>query len=156
YQGVRSKDRILCTFDQGFWVTGPMTEATLRHLNVFGSVVGKLPADEALRRIRSDRYTVLLTDPTWLVSLTDAARQSGDVPRLKFILCGGDRLPERTRGDAQTVWGCPVLQGYGTTETGGVIGGECMERDGMHIDEFNLLVEIEEKDADGFGEIVVT
>ena len=156
YQGVRSDDRILCTFDQGFWVTGPVTEATFRHLNVFGSVVGKMPTEEALRRIRNDRYTVLLTDPTWLVTLTDTARHAGSTPQLKFILCGGDRLSDRTRNDAQKVWGCPVLQGYGTTETGGVIAGECMERDGMHIDEFNLMVEIVEKDSDGFGEIVVT
>lgn len=154
--GIRSNDRVLCTFDQGFWITGPVTEATLRHLNVFGSVVGKVPADEAFRRIRDDRYTVLLADPTWLLTLTDVARQAGDAPKLKFIMCGGDRLPERTRTYAQDVWRCPVMQGYGTTETCGFIGGECLERNGLHLDEFNLIVEIVDRDSEGFGEIVVT
>ncbi|HYR84874.1 MAG TPA: AMP-binding protein [Terriglobia bacterium] len=156
YCGIRSGDRVLCTFDQGFWVTGPMTEATLRHLNVFGSVVGKVPADEAYRRMQDDRYTVLLADPTWLLTLTDVASSAGNIPKLKFIMCGGDRLPERTRTYAQDVWRCPVLQGYGTTETCGFIGGECLERNGLHLDEFNLIVEIVDRDSEGFGEIVVT
>ena len=156
YNGVRSGDRILCTFDQGFWVTGPMTEATFRHLNVFGSVSGKMPPGEALCRIREDRYNILLADPTWLVSLTDAAREAGSIPKMKFILCGGDRLTERARAYAQEVWQCPVIQGYGTTETGGVIGGECLERDGLHLDEFNLIIEIVDRDSEGYGEIVVT
>jgi phenylacetate-CoA ligase len=49
-----------------------------------------------------------------------------------------------------------VLQGYGTTETCGFIGGECLERDGLHLDEYNLKVEIVDQDFEGFGEIVVT
>jgi phenylacetate-CoA ligase len=156
YCGVRSSDRVLSTFDQGFWVTGPVTEATLRHLNVFGSVVGKLDLHDAFRRIRNDRYTVLMADPTWLSGLTDVARQASSVPKLKLILCGGDRLPECNRKYAQNIWNCPVLQGYGTTETGGVIASECLQRDGLHLDTFNLLVEIVDPDPEGFGEIVVT
>src|SRR5256885_9185257 len=106
-----------------------MTEATLRHLNVFGSVVGKVPADEAYRRMQDDRYTVLLADPTWLLTLTGVASSAGNIPKLKFIMCGGDRLPERTRTYAQDVWRCPVLQGYGTTETCGFIGGGILPAD---------------------------
>lgn len=156
YLGARSLDRILCTFDQGFWVTGPVTEAALRHLNVFGSVVGKLDPQDAFERIQRDRYTILMADPTWLQSLTEVARQAQRVPPLKLILCGGDRLPEVNRREAERVWNCPVLQGYGTTETAGVVATECLQRDGLHLDPFNLKVEIVEKDDTGFGEIVVT
>lgn len=156
YFGVRPDDRILCTFDQGFWVTGPVTEATFRMLNVFGSMAGKLNPEDALERIIRDRYSVLMADPTWLLSLTDACRSAGDAPQLKLIYCGGDRLPEATRRYAESIWRCPVLQGYGTTETGGVLATECFHREGLHVDAFNLIVEIVEPDANGFGELVVT
>jgi len=156
YFGVRPGDRILCTFDQGFWVTGPVTEATFRKLNVFGSVAGKLDPADALERITRDHYSILMADPTWLLSLTDVCRSAGEAPRLKLIYCGGDRLAESTRRYCESIWRCPVLQGYGTTETGGVFASECMQRNGMHVDAFNLIVEIIEPDEDGFGELVVT
>jgi len=98
---------------------------------------------------------VIVADPTWLVSLSEMAEKQGAFP-VKLIFAAGDRMTDVYRDYVQKIWKAPVILGYGSTEMGGGAGMECLERNGYHVDEFNLMFEILDPDPDGYGELVVT
>ncbi len=153
--GVRPGDRVVCTFDAGYWISSWVTFCACRRLNVFCSAVGKPHPREAYARMGHYRYNVIAADPTWLVSLSEIAEKEGTFP-VKLILAAGDRMTDVYREYVESVWKCPVLLGYGSTEQGGGVGMECRRRDGIHLDEYNFWFEILEPDAEGYGELVVT
>ncbi len=153
--GMRPPDRVVCTFDAGYWISSWVTFLACKQLGVFCSAVGKPHPQEVYDRMIRYRYNVIVADPTWLVSLSEIAKERGVLP-VKLIFAAGDRMTEAYRNYVQQVWQAPVILGYGSTEMGGGAGMECHERHGYHLDEFNLLFEIIEPDSEGYGELVVT
>jgi phenylacetate-CoA ligase len=153
--GLRPGDRVVCTFDAGYWISSWVTFLACKQLGVFCSAVGKPHPQEVYDRLIRYRYNVIVADPTWLVSLSEIAEKRGILP-LKLIFAAGDRMTNAYRDYVQRVWQAPVILGYGSTEMGGGAGMECRERHGYHLDEFNLLFEIIEPDSEGYGELVVT
>ena len=153
--GARPGDRVVCTFDAGYWISSWVTFLGCKQMGIFCSAVGKPVPSEIYRRMRSYRYNVIVADPTWLVSLSEMAEKQGAFP-VKLILAAGDRMTEIYRDYVQKVWNAPVVLGYGSTEMGGGAGMECRERQGYHLDEYNFLFEIIDPDAEGYGELVVT
>jgi phenylacetate-CoA ligase len=153
--GVRPGDRVVCTFDPGYWLSSWVTFLGCKRMEVFCSAVGKPTPRDFYPRLGLYRYNVIVADPTWLVSLTEIAEQEGTVP-IKLIVAAGDRMTEVYRSYVQDVWHAPVVLGYGSTEAGGGVGMECQRQDGYHIDEFNFLFEIADPDDEGYGELVMT
>ena len=153
--GVRPGDRVVCTFDGGYWISGWVTFLACRKLGVFCSAIGKPHPRELYSRLGAYRYNVIAADPTWLVSLSEIAEREGASP-LKLILAAGDRMTEVYRGYVQGVWKAPVILGYGSTEAGGGVGMECSLQQGYHLDEFDFLFEILNPDEQGYGELVMT
>jgi phenylacetate-CoA ligase len=153
--GVRPGDRVVCTFDPGYWLSSWVTFLGCKRMEVFCSAVGKPAPRDLYPRLALYRYNVLVADPTWLVSLTEIAEREGTVP-MKLIVAAGDRMTDVYRSYVQKVWQAPVVLGYGSTEAGGGLGMECSRRDGYHLDEFNFLFEIADPDDEGYGELVMT
>ncbi|MGH9396913.1 MAG: phenylacetate--CoA ligase family protein [Terriglobia bacterium] len=153
--GVRAGDRVVCTFDAGYWVSSWVTFLACKHLGVLCSAVGKPQPRELYSRMGIYRYNVIAADPTWLVSFTEIAEKEGTFP-VKLILAAGDRMTDVYRNFVQQVWKAPVVLGYGSTEAGGGMGMECRQGKGYHVDEFNFLFEIINPDAEGYGELVFT
>ncbi len=153
--GVRPGDRVVCTFDAGYWISSWVTFCACKQLGVFCSAIGKPHPREAYSRMSFYRYNVIVADPTWLVSLSEIAEKEGTFP-VKVIFAAGDRMTDVYREYVQSIWKCPVILGYGSTEQGGGAGMECLRRDGIHLDEYNFWFEILEPDAEGYGELVVT
>jgi phenylacetate-CoA ligase len=153
--GVRQDARVVCTFDAGYWISSWVTFLACKHLGVFCSAVGKLHPREVYSRLSTYRYDVIAADPTWLVSLSEIAEKEGTLP-LKLIVAAGDRMTDVYRNYVESVWKCPVILGYGSTEQGGGAGMECLRREGYHLDEYNFHFEIVDPGADGYGELVVT
>ncbi|PYV19106.1 MAG: hypothetical protein DMG21_02725 [Acidobacteria bacterium] len=153
--GVRRGDRVICTFDAGYWISSWVAYLGCKHMGVFCSSVGKPHPREVYSRLHEYRYNIIMADPTWLVSLSEIAEKEGTA-QVKLIIAAGDRMTDEYRKFIEEVWHAPVILGYGSTEMGGGLGLECSERDGYHIDEFNFWVEILNPDSDGFGELVVT
>ncbi len=153
--GVRPGDRVVCTFDAGYWISSWVTFLAFKRLGVFCSAIGKPHPRELYRRLSFYRYNVIVADPTWLVSLSTIAEQEGTFP-VKLIFAAGDRMTEVYRNYVQDVWKAPVILGYGLTEAGGGLGMECRRREGYHLDEFNFLFEILNPDEEGYGELVIT
>ncbi len=153
--GIRPDDRVVCAFDAGYWVSSWVTFLAAKHLGVFCSAVGKPLPRELYSRMGIYHYNVIVADPTWLVSLTEIAEKEGVLP-VKLILAAGDRMTDVYRRYVQKVWKAPVILGYGSTEAGGGLGIECRAGKGYHLDEFNFYPEIIDRDAEGYGELVVT
>jgi phenylacetate-CoA ligase len=153
--GVRPGDRVVCTFDAGYWISGWVTFFACKQMGVFCSAIGKPHPRELYSRLPAYKYSVIAADPTWLVSLSEIAEKEGPFP-LKLIIAAGDRMTEVYRSYVERFWKCPVILGYGSTEQGGGTAMECLRREGYHLDEYNFLFEIADPDPEGYGELVVT
>jgi phenylacetate-CoA ligase len=152
--GIRPGDRVVCTFDAGYWISSWVTFLACKSLGVFCSAIGKPHPREVYSRMGEYRYNVIMADPTWLVSLSEIAEKEGTFP-LKLILAAGDRMTDVYRHYVQSVWKCPVLLAYGSTEQGGA-GMECVRQDGYHLDDYNIYFEVLDPDENGYGELVAT
>lgn len=153
--GVRPGDRVVSTFDAGYWISSWVTFLACKRMGVFCSAIGKPHPRELYSRLPVYKYNVIAADPTWLVSLSEIAEKEGTFP-VKLILVAGDRMTEVYRSYAERLWKCPVVLAYGSTEQGGGTGMECLRREGYHVDEYNLFLEIVDADPSGYGELVVT
>ncbi|HEV3277311.1 MAG TPA: AMP-binding protein [Terriglobia bacterium] len=153
--GVRPGDRVVCTFDGGYWIAGWVTFLGCRQMGVFCSATGKPQPREIYDRMPLYKYNVIAADPTWLVSLSEIAEEEGTFP-IKLILAAGDRMTDVYRRYVEDVWKAPVILGYGSTEAAGGVGMECVRQDGYHLDEYDCLFEIVDRDEQGYGELVMT
>jgi phenylacetate-CoA ligase len=153
--GVRTGDRVVCTFDGGYWISGWVTFLACRKLGAFYSAIGKPPPRDLYNRLPLYRYNVITADPTWLVSLSEIAEKEGTFP-IKLIMAAGDRMSDVYRRYVQDVWKAPVVLGYGSTEAGGGVGMECSRQRGYHLDEYDFLFEVVDPDPEGYGELVMT
>ncbi|HEY6291822.1 MAG TPA: hypothetical protein VI455_09725 [Terriglobia bacterium] len=153
--GVRPGDRVVCTFDGGYWVSGWVTFLACRQMGVFCSAIGKPPPRELYNRLPVYDYDVIVADPTWLVSLSEIAEKEGVFP-IKLIMAAGDRMTDAYRRYVQDVWKTPVILGYGSTEAGGGLGMECEQQQGYHLDEYDFVFEVVDRDEHGYGELVIT
>jgi phenylacetate-CoA ligase len=151
--GLRREDRVVDAFDYSFWNAPFTARASLDCLGCFHVTAAKIPPIEFYDRVKPYKFTALFCEPSWLVVLTDIAKERGTWP-LKLIFVGGENMTEQTRRYIESVWGAKVYLAYGQTETFGEIGGECQAQRGYHLDDFNLYCEIINRDADGFGELV--
>jgi phenylacetate-CoA ligase len=153
--GVRRGDRVVCTFDGGYWISGWVTFLACRQLRAFCSAIGKPAPRDFYSRLPLYKYNVIAADPTWLVSLSEIAEKEGTFP-VKLIMAAGDRMTDVYRRYVQDVWKAPVILGYGSTEAGGGVGMECRLQKGYHLDEYDFLFEVVDPDAQGYGELVMT
>jgi len=68
-------------------------------------------------------------------------RSGRKVFRPASILCTAETLTEDVRGFAEKIFGCPVLNQYGSREVG-IIACECPKKEGMHTFPVNNKIEI--------------
>ncbi|MFT5206721.1 MAG: phenylacetate-CoA ligase [Candidatus Omnitrophota bacterium] len=151
--GIRPLDRVASSFDYSFWVSGPTLKASLENLGAFHVEAGRIDPQEFYNRIKPYGCNIIVADPGWMVNLSQIAEVQG-AWMMKMILIGGENLTEKSRKYIEQVWQCPVLLSYGQTEAFGMIGVECMEQNGYHLNDMDLWVEIIDPDENGYGELV--
>lgn len=127
-------------------------------------VVDERRPDEARRvfeLVEALQPAVLMAKPSVFEVLVDQVPkgwEQGHVP--DAIFNGGTFLDPAVRARAQEVFGAPVHDTYGLSEFG-LVGYECSERHGFHVDESSVLLEVIDPDGgavdDGVeGEIVLS
>ncbi|GAA1858027.1 long-chain fatty acid--CoA ligase [Pseudonocardia ailaonensis] len=85
-----------------------------------GATVTLLPrftAEGALQVIERDGVTVLQGVPTMYVALLDAGGGVADTATLRLCVSGGAALPAEILRSFADVFGVPILEGYGLSET---------------------------------------
>lgn len=112
--------------------------------------------------IRQD-VTCLVGTPVQILSLARYGHGENCLKnRIKSVLLTADHIPVSIINAVQTAWNCKVYGHYGMTEMGWGGGVECEARDGYHLREADLFMEIVNPETgrplpDGeSGEIVVT
>ena len=109
--------------------------------------------------------TVLIATPSYGVYLSELAKDKGISDRLKLRvgLFGSEVCTPEMREQIENNIGIIVTDNYGLTEIGGPgVSGECLERDGLHINEDYYLCEVIDPDTceplpEGeTGELVIT
>lgn len=153
--GIRPEDKVASAFDYSFWVSGPVLQASCEALGCFHVEAGRIPPAEFYDRVKDYGVTVIVGDPSWLLGLTEIAKEKGAWP-IKLMIGGGENMMESTRAYIESVWKCDFILGYGQTEAFGAIGMESLAKDGYHLNEFHNYFEIINPDANGYGELVYT
>lgn len=154
--GLQKEDRILNAFDFSFWFPGYFMSRLLPFTEMFSVTVGKIDPIEIYRRMEDYRFTVILGEPTWMVQLTELAEEKGKAYPLKLIVGSGEMLTERARGWVEKTWKADFLMAYASVDAGTYIGIECHHKQGYHINDADLWVEIIDPDEEGYGEVVFT
>jgi len=153
--GVRSTDRVASSFDYSFWVSGPALKSGLIILGAFHVEAGRIDPSDFYDRIKPYDCNVIVADPGWLVRLSEVAEKKGSWP-VKLMIAGGENLTEISRRYVEAVWDTQLILSYGQTEAFGMIGLECEQQEGYHINDMDLWAEIPVADQDGYGELVYT
>lgn len=153
--GVRPTDRMVSTLDLPFWNAGPAIRTAARFLGCFLVEAGMISPRQFYEQASGYRFTVLVAEPSWLVSLTELAAQAGTWP-VKLMLAGGEHMTEKARRFVEETWKTDVYLTYGQTESFGGAGTECVHKNGYHLNEMKFWFEIPEPDDHGDGELVLT
>ncbi|MEU0499661.1 long-chain fatty acid--CoA ligase [Nocardia sp. NPDC005998] len=77
----------------------------------------RFDAAEAIRLMKARGVNTFHGVPTMYVGLIAAARASAEPPRLRLCISGGASLPQPVLEAFEEVFGAPVLEGYGLSET---------------------------------------
>lgn len=86
----------------------------------YGATVTLLPrfeADAALKLIERDKVTVFLGVPTMHTALAGSPDTTTDISSLRIAISGGASLPVEVLNAFEKKFNCPVLEGYGLSET---------------------------------------
>ncbi|MEH0416176.1 long-chain-fatty-acid--CoA ligase [Streptomyces sp. B21-083] len=75
----------------------------------------------ALDLMVTESCTVFMGVPTMYLALLDAATHDARRPALDRAFSGGSALPVKVMEEFQEVYGCPIYEGYGLTETSPVV-----------------------------------
>lgn len=119
---------------------------------------------KTVKLMRDLRPNVMITTPSWSMTLAEAAGEAGFDPRtldLKKVWLTGEGCASAFRDRVEKIWGATANFYYGSLECG-CIGIECDRHDGYHATLAHVYVEIADPKtgkvlAPGeVGEIVVT
>jgi long-chain acyl-CoA synthetase len=102
-----------------FGQTAVMNTALRRGASIV--LLPRFVADEALALMRDHSVTILAAVPTMFVDLLEAAGRADQRPPLRLAISGGAALPDVIHDRFHEVYGSPIHEGYGLTETTPVV-----------------------------------
>jgi phenylacetate-CoA ligase len=155
--GLTREDRVANAFDFNIWIPGLVCHYGLMAAGNFCQAFGKVDPVEVYRRLKQNRFTVVMGEPTWLIRLTQLAEQDGGGD-LRFLIGGAEEMPADAIPWMKKVWnGATVKMNYASVEMASAIAFQpCDNHDGYHLDTVDFLPEIVDTDAEGYGELVYT
>ena len=105
---------------------------------------GALDTKGRINKMSEVKATALMNTPTYGLYMAETARKMGVDPRkmgIRRMMCAGEPLPEATRRRLEESWAAEVYDHIGGTEPC-AWAAMCEERNGLHIMEPFVLVEI--------------
>lgn len=165
--GMRPEDRYVHALNFTLFVGGPDVIGA-QNLGALCFWAGAIPSDRLLFILREFQPTVIWTTPSYAWHLGETAKQHGidpakDLAINRIIVAGepGGSI-SATRQAIEDLWQAQVFDFYGISDIFGACAGMCRERNGLHLAEDHILVEVIdpktlEPVADGErGELVLT
>jgi phenylacetate-CoA ligase len=167
--GIGPDDVFLVRTPYALMVTGHLAHAAAR---MHGATVvpgdnrsSAMPYSRVVRVLHDIGVTLTWSMPTetliWAAAAKAAGYQpgSGDFGSLRALFVGGEPMSEAKRTRIQDIWGVPVVQEYGSTETGS-LAGECSQQR-LHLWADRVIFEVYHPDTgevtqEGAGQLVVT
>lgn len=123
-----------------------------------------MPYSRVVRVLADLGVTLTWSVPTECLLWAEAAEAHGlapgaDFPALRALFVGGEPLTPARRAHISRLWGVPVVEEYGSTETGS-LAGECAEGV-LHLWADRAVFEVYDPDTgrsarEGRGQLVVT
>ncbi|CDG37311.1 phenylacetate-CoA ligase [Acetivibrio thermocellus BC1] len=165
--GMRPNDRYVHALNFTLFVGGPDVIGA-QNLGALCIWAGAIPSDRLLFILKEFQPTVIWTTPSYAWYLGETAKKQGidpakDLSINKIIVAGepGGSI-DATRQAIEELWDAKVYDFYGISDIFGACAGMCSERNGLHLVEDHILVEVINPDtlepvAEGErGELVFT
>lgn len=166
--GIHAEDTFLVRTPYALMITGHLAHAAAR-LHGATVVPGDnrslaMPYSRVVRVLHDLGVTLTWSMPTETLLWAAAARAAGhrpgtDFPALRALFVGGEPLSDARRRRISELWGVPVVEEYGSTETGS-LAGEC-PNGRMHLWADRAVFEVYDPASGstapaGAGQLVVT
>ena len=165
--GMRPHDRYVHALNFTLFVGGPDVLGAQK-LGALCIWAGSIPSDRLLFIMKNFQPTSTWTTPSYAWYLGETAKQQGidpakDLAIRRIIVAGepGGSIPA-TRTAIESLWNAKLYDFYGLSDIFGACAGMCEERDGLHLAEDHLLIEVvdpatgEPVAPDAPGEMVLT
>ena len=164
--GVTKDDVVQIAFGYGLFTGGFGLHYGAERL---GASVIPISSGNTARQIKimqDFKTTALVCTPSYALSIADTIKEMGiniNSLSLKYGLFGAEPWSEAMRQEIQDKLKIIATDNYGLSEVMGPgVAGECLERNGLHINEDHFLVEVINPDtldpvpAGETGELVIT
>ncbi|SHK70016.1 phenylacetate-CoA ligase [Clostridium cavendishii DSM 21758] len=145
--GMRPNDRYVHALNFSLFVGGPDVIGA-QNLGALCIWAGTLPSDRLLFILKEYKPTIIWTTPSYAWYLGETARQKGinireELAIKKIIVAGepGGSI-EATKNAIEDLWGAEVYDFYGISDIFGACAGVCEYKNGLHVAEDQLLVEV--------------
>ncbi len=133
-QGFGNGDRLVMCASYGMNVGANTMTLAARDIGMTIIPIGKCVFPT--RILTSYRPTGIVASVFKLLRLARRLEKEGIDPRdtsIEKLVVGGESFAPESRSYLEEIWGCPVLNTYGSTE--GTMCGECSQKSGLHVPE---------------------
>ena len=161
--GVTNDDIAQIVFGFGMFTGGFGLYQGLENMGVTVVPASSGNSERQLMFIEDFGVTVLVGTPSYVLHLGELVHERNLQHKVRVGLFGGEGHTAEMRRQIERLWGIECTENYGLTEVQGPgVSGECLEHDGMHINEDSFLFEIidsdtlEVKNPEEEGELVLT
>lgn len=145
--GMRPKDRYLHALNFSLFVGGPDVIGA-QNLGALSIWAGTLPSDRLLYVMQQFKPTITWTTPSYAWHLGETALKQGidparDLSIRKIIVAGepGGSITA-TRQAIEELWKADLYDFYGLSDIFGACAGMCSHKDGLHLAEDNIFLEV--------------
>ena len=164
--GVRSDDIVHIAFSYGLFTGGFGLHYGIERMGAAIIPVAAGNTERQVRILKEFRPTALVCTPSYSLHIAEVMASMGVTPKdiaLRVGMFGAEFWSESLRREIETRLGLSATDNYGLSEViGPGVAGECVYKNGMHMQEDHFLVEhinpdTEEPAAPGeMGELVIT
>jgi phenylacetate-CoA ligase len=149
-QGFRKTDRVFVPFGYNIFVAFWAGHYAAEKIGCEVVPGGVLDTAARILKMQELRTTAMMATPSYVLTMADTAKNKMGIDPLKDlfirrIVCAGEPgagIPS-TRKRMEEAWGAKVFDHVGATEIG-AWGYECVEQNGLHVNEALFLVEVED------------
>jgi phenylacetate-CoA ligase len=144
--GVTAEDVVQITFDYGLFTGAFGVHYGAERLGASVIPISSGNTKRQIKIMRDYKTTALVSTPSYALRLAEAMMEQGVSPgalSLRRSLVGGEPWTEGTRKRIEQSLNVTATDEYGLSEVMGPgIAGECLERNGLHVNEDHFLVEV--------------